>query len=66
MKVEEVKNNFGKHITWKNNKYLLVGYCLRYNPDKKEIYRQLELLDENKNSIVVVALESININVQKV
>lgn len=63
MRVEEVKNNFGKSITWNDNEYLLVGYCLRYSPDKKEIHRQLELLDENKNSIVVVSLESIDISV---
>lgn len=59
MKISEVKNNFGKTITWRNNEYVLVGYCLRYNPDNENIYRQLELLDYKSNSIVVVALESI-------
>ena len=55
MDIKQVKENLGKEVLWKSNKYILLGYACRINPLKpNKIFHELELLDNRCNHAVIV------------
>ena len=56
MNIEEVKRNMNRPVTYEGSKYTLTG-CILRKSDK--FYYQAELLDVNKNSVLIVRLEKV-------
>lgn len=62
MDINQVKKNLGKQVLWKLEKYVLLAYVCRINPLKpNKIFHELELLDLNKNSVVIANMKDVQI-----
>ena len=64
MKIEEVKRNLNKIVSFREGEYKLTGCILRKSDDRGYFY-QAELFDiKNGNSIVIATLEEINAKIK--
>ena len=57
MTLPDVKQSLGKPVTYDGHQYTMTAYILRYTD--KGLMHEAELLDKNKNSVVVAALEKV-------
>lgn len=57
MTPQEVKDRLGNTVTWHGTEYILNAYILRKNFDR--IYRQAELQDKTKRSVIIARLEEV-------
>lgn len=59
MELARVKFNLNQRVLYKDIEYIFTACILRQNSSRGNFYYQAELLDNNKNSILVCKLSEV-------